>query len=157
MDSLQKDAKKVVDFVLENDAMPPRICSGCEKEFNIHDPRASAGLCKRHMIGMYRDMMGWYPGKASAYQAKIDEIEERPDTDFPPDMAKEGRPILTQHEAVEKICKWCDHSRDPNKSYTLCKRHTIQWARQQGLSPTQIEEIIQGTEAGEGFAPDLGQ
>jgi hypothetical protein len=61
-----------------------------------------------------------------------------------------------------RACSQCEQDHgilrrdDPNKSHGLCKRHTIQWAREGGVSDAYINEIIKRTEAGKGWPPDLG-
>lgn len=53
-------------------------CYQCEKEFGTHNPNASHGLCQRHLAGSYRQM---------GREEKAREIESRPASSFPPDLA----------------------------------------------------------------------
>lgn len=147
-DSVAGNAKKIVDHLLENELV--RACRSCEKEFGVHDPKASHGYCKRHLIDSYRGMENNF---GADYSTKIASLEARPDTDFPPDLAKQ-RPALAQ-ESTDARCQLCTPNPDGTKSYSLCKRHTVQWAQKQGLTPDQIEDLVTGTETGGGFPPDL--
>ena len=65
---------------------------------------------------------------------------------------------LLESETIRQcvVCAREHHLTDPNVTHGLCKRHTIDWGRQAGMTPEQIEEIVTSTEAGNGFPPDLG-
>ncbi len=66
---------------------------------------------------------------------------------------------LLENDVPVRACSQCEKEHgilrrdDPSKSHGLCKRHTIQWAREGGLSDADIQEILQTTSS---FVPDLG-
>ena len=86
---MSKTAHDIVDSLLEGNLV--LACASCEKEFKVHNPEASHGYCRRHLIGMYRQMAVANPGKN--YDAKIAELEARPGESFAPDMAKQQQPV----------------------------------------------------------------
>jgi len=63
---------------------------------------------------------------------------------------------------IIRACAQCelDHGvldrSDPTKSHGLCRRHTLDWARAGGLRETDIRQIAEAVEGGNGFPPDLG-
>jgi hypothetical protein len=83
-------AQQLVAILLET-GEAVRVCAGCQKEFGVRPgPNESHGYCKRHLIEMYQQMMQYPQGKAKAEQS-IRDIQQRPDDDFPPDLAQQQR------------------------------------------------------------------
>jgi len=85
--SVKERAKQLAASLLE-DGQFHRVCAACEKEFGpapeIEGQPKSHGYCKRHTLGMYKEM--------GAAPEKIRQIASRPDEHFSPDMAQERQP-----------------------------------------------------------------
>lgn len=84
------NAQQIVEMLLEDEVV--RVCAGCQQEFGAQPPpNASHGYCKRHTLGMYQqmlDMVGNSP-KAQGIQQKMQEVQQKPDSAFPPDLAQQ--------------------------------------------------------------------
>jgi len=125
-----------------------RVCAACEKEFGPlpEQPgtRKGHGLCKRHAIASYKEA-----GLADMIPA----LEQKPADHFAPDLAAR----LESQE--DRACMTCARERGTmyDRSYGQCKRHWLEWAKQQGFTDEQIAEIAATVEAGQGWAPDLSQ
>lgn len=72
-----------------------RACCMCEKEFGVQPrPNVSHGYCKRHLIQMQKQVLkmaaerGNQPAMQTAQQ-RIRAVQQRPDTDFPPDLSQQ--------------------------------------------------------------------
>jgi len=134
-------ARDIIDSVT-----PERACVQCEIEHGIYDksdPNKSHGSCRRHLEQWAREQ--------GLTDAQVDEIM-RETKSYPPDLG----PV---REALERACSQCekDHGiRSHGKSHGLCKRHTIEWAREGGVSEPEIEAIVREVDAGSGFPEDLG-
>jgi hypothetical protein len=85
-------AQQIVAILLETGEVE-RVCAGCQKEFGIQaQGNQSHGYCKRHLIEMYQQMMEYPQGRAKAEQ-KIAELQQRPDSEFPPDLAQQRQAV----------------------------------------------------------------
>ncbi len=86
-------AEAIVHILLDDEGII-RACSWCEKEFGRRTPGAnvSHGVCKRHLAQQWRSM---------GYEDKARQIEQRSDSEFPPDLA-----MQSQAAAPAKGCFW---------------------------------------------------
>jgi hypothetical protein len=92
-------AQKVVALLLETGEIES-VCAGCQKEFGVEARSGqSHGYCKRHLIDQYKQMLVYPNGKARAEQ-QIAQIQQRPDSDFPPDLAQQRNQPQQPAQAV---------------------------------------------------------
>lgn len=82
---IREAAVKLVNLLLDDEGYV-RICSACERQFGQLQLRAGQqkthGLCKRHSIEMFG---------AHLPPESIRRIEQKPEENFPPDLAKSQR------------------------------------------------------------------
>ena len=90
------NAQKLVAILLESQS----VCAGCQKEFGVQpQPGQSHGYCKRHLIEQYQQMLDM-PGARASTEQRIAQIQQRPDTDFPPDLAQQRQAVPASAQAV---------------------------------------------------------
>lgn len=88
VDRIHENAMNIVNLLLENEAPVADVrkaCANCEREFGVHDPNASHGVCKRHTIEHIKEA-GRVQNKD--YSDFIRRTEAKPDSAFAPDLAK---------------------------------------------------------------------
>lgn len=95
-------AEKIVEALLGENGMVT-ACATCEQETGQRTPNASHSYCKRHMLEMYADalqsaksMMGTNPkaaNRVSQLMQSVRDIKQRPDSDFPPDLAQQRQAV----------------------------------------------------------------
>lgn len=138
-----KNAAQVVAMLLEMETV--KVCSRCERERGIAPEQwhpganKSHGMCRRHAKQAYADA-GMDPSK----------VDTMPDEQFAPELS----------EAEERRCSECERERyggHREGSHGQCKRHWLAWAHQQGFTEAQIADVVQSTEAGHGWPPDLSE
>jgi len=149
-----KNAANVVDMLIEAEIV--RVCMFCEKERGpvpIQPGQSkSHGVCRRHIPAFVNYSAQGLP--ADYQQKMIATMQQKPDTDFAPDLSQ------AMPESLEdRACMSCAREQGTlhDRSYGQCKRHWLEWAKSQGFTDDQIAEVIQTIEAGQGWAPDLSQ
>lgn len=149
-----KNAANVVDMLLEAEIV--RVCMFCEKERGpvpVQPGQSkSHGVCRRHTPDFIAYSAQGLPEEAKAKMLAA--YQSKPADYFAPDLSQ------SMPEALEdRACMSCAREQGTlhDRSYGQCKRHWLEWAKQQGFTDEQIAEVIQTIEAGQGWAPDLSQ